>query len=163
METNIFKTEEHKKQSALEAKEIIDSWKPDVVICSDDNASKYLIVPYFKNTELPFVFCGVNWDASDYGFPCSNVTGMLEVFLVQPGLDIIKPHVKGNRIGFLSNNRLSEHKNAKYIRDIFGLDLVERYYDKTMAELSLTVKNRISHRAQAARKAYQLLEKLQAG
>lgn len=32
--------------------------------------------------------------------------------------------------------------------------------DKTMAELPLKIKNQVSHRGQAARKAYQLLEKL---
>ena len=46
------------------AKAEIDAFKPDVVIAADDNASKYLIEPYFKDAALPFVFCGVNWDAS---------------------------------------------------------------------------------------------------
>jgi len=44
----------------------------------------------------------------------------------------------------------------------FGYDPV--FYlpelDKTMAELPLEMKNQVSHRGQAARKAYQVLEKL---
>ena len=47
----------------------------------------------------------------------------------------------------------------------FGYDPV--FYlpelDKTMAELPLEVKNRVSHRGQAARKAYQVLERLSGG
>jgi hypothetical protein len=32
-------------------------------------------VPFFKNASLPFVFCGINWDSTEYGLPCENVTG----------------------------------------------------------------------------------------
>ena len=69
MDTKRHTDEGYKKNAALRAKEIIASYHPDVVIASDDNASKYLIMPYFKNASLPFVFCGVNYNADDYGFP----------------------------------------------------------------------------------------------
>jgi hypothetical protein len=82
MDTKRNQSEEFKKAAALKAKALIESWQPDVVIASDDNASKYLIVPYYKDGTLPFVFCGVNWDAGVYGFPCRNVTGMVEVQLI---------------------------------------------------------------------------------
>lgn len=65
MDTKRNSSEEYKKKTAISVKERIDSWQPDLVITTDDNAAKYLIVPYFKNTDLPFVFCGVNWDASN--------------------------------------------------------------------------------------------------
>ena len=67
-----------KESAALKAKAEIEDFKPDVVIAGDDNASKYLVVPYYKDASLPFIFCGVNWDATGYGFPFKNVTGMLE-------------------------------------------------------------------------------------
>lgn len=132
---------EYKKKVSLEAKALIDSWQPDVVICTEDNASKFLIVPYFKDSKLPFVFCGVNWSASEYGFPCSNVTGMIEVFPIQAVLDTVRPFAKGDRVGFLSHDTLSEHKNAKYIEKIYGLDLVSRFvtdfdeFEKSFKEL----------------------------
>jgi hypothetical protein len=91
MDTKRNQTEGFKKQAALNVKSRIETWKPDVVIASDDNASKYLIVPHFKDKELPFVFCGVNWDASVYGFPCSNVTGMEEVTFVPQTIAILNP------------------------------------------------------------------------
>jgi XTP/dITP diphosphohydrolase len=46
----------------------------------------------------------------------------------------------------------------------FGYDPVFYFpeFDKTMAELPLKIKNQVSHRGQAARKAYQILERLAA-
>lgn len=82
MDTKRNPAEEFSKAAALKARTTIEEFRPDVVIASDDNASKYLIMPYYKDAELPFVFCGINWDASIYGFPYKNVTGMIEVALV---------------------------------------------------------------------------------
>ena len=79
MDSKRNKDEASIQQAALEAKALIDATQPDVVIASDDNASKYLIVPYYKDAEIPFVFCGVNWTVEQYGYPFSNVTGMIEV------------------------------------------------------------------------------------
>ena len=78
------KDEDSIRQAALEAKQLIDGLQPDVVIASDDNASKYLIVPHYKDADIPFVFCGVNWTVEQYGFPFANVTGMIEVAAIEP-------------------------------------------------------------------------------
>src|SRR5688500_18848303 len=43
------------KPAGLDAKKAIEEYKPDVVIASDDNASRYTMVPYFKDAALPFV------------------------------------------------------------------------------------------------------------
>ena len=66
MDTKRNTDEEFKKTAALKAKAEIEASKPDVVIAADDNASKYLIQPYFKDASLPFVFCGVNWDEKGF-------------------------------------------------------------------------------------------------
>lgn len=79
MDTKRNKSEEAKRSAALKAKELIQTWKPDVVITADDNAAKYLIQPYFRDHKIPFVFCGVNWNVDEYSFPYSNTTGMVEV------------------------------------------------------------------------------------
>jgi len=70
------------EKKGLEAKKLIDRIHPDVVIVSDDNASKYLVKPYYKNSDIPFVFCGINWSAEAYGYPYNNATGMIEVSAV---------------------------------------------------------------------------------
>ncbi len=67
------------KAAALQAKELIDKWQPDVVITSDDNAVKYVLQPFYKDHDVPFVFCGVNWTVEGYGLPYKNATGMVEV------------------------------------------------------------------------------------
>jgi len=79
MDTKRHKDEESKKKSALHAKQLIETWKPDVVITADDNAAKYLIKPFFKDHAIPFVFCGINWNVDGYGFPYKNTTGIVEV------------------------------------------------------------------------------------
>ncbi len=127
MDTKRNRAEEYKKSAALEAKALIESWKPEVVIASDDNASKYLIAPYYKGKELPFVFCGLNWDAGVYGFPAKNITGMVEVALIPDMLTTLKPYAKGDRIGFIGYESTTARKEARAYRKIFKLTMVERY------------------------------------
>ncbi len=67
-----------KKQISREARELIESFQPDLVYTSDDYAQEY-VVKHYVNQKLPFVFSGVNADPSLYGFSGgSNVTGVLE-------------------------------------------------------------------------------------
>jgi len=61
-----------------EAKDLIDSWKPDLIYTNDDNAQKYVMKDYV-GTETPHVFSAVNSDPSVYGFAgSSNVAGVME-------------------------------------------------------------------------------------
>ena len=47
MDTKRNAEEASKKQAAQEAKAVIESFQPDVVIASGDNVSKCLIMPYY--------------------------------------------------------------------------------------------------------------------
>lgn len=47
---------EFAQHKALEAKKLTETWKPDIVIAADDNVSRYLVMPYLKNTAVPVVF-----------------------------------------------------------------------------------------------------------
>ncbi|MET0067458.1 MAG: ABC transporter substrate binding protein [Candidatus Thiodiazotropha sp.] len=67
------------EQAAQQAREIIESWNPDVVITADDNAMKYIVQPHYKDHRIPFVFCGINWTVEGYDLPYRNATGMVEV------------------------------------------------------------------------------------
>ncbi len=129
MDTKRNKSEEYKQQAALKAKALIEAWKPDIVIASDDNASKYLIAPYFKDSDLPFVFCGLNWDASVYGFPTKNITGMVEVSLAEPLLRTLRTFAKGDRLGFLASDTLTERKEFANITGV-----IESRFARTFAE-----------------------------
>lgn len=127
MDTKRNSDEESKKNAAQKAKSVIEQFNPDVVIASDDNASKYLIVPFYKDASLPFVFCGVNWDASGYGFPAKNVTGMVEVTPVPQLLEQLKVYAKGDRVGFLGPDILTAKKEAANYRKVFGLNITDYY------------------------------------
>lgn len=118
MDTKRRKSDKEKKQSAQEAKALIESWKPDIVITADDNAAKYLIKPYYKDHSLPFVFCGVNWTAKEYGFPYTNVTGMIEVAPIVPMLERainIVPNLR--RAFYVGANTLTEKKNLERFKE----------------------------------------------
>ncbi|MEJ2154920.1 MAG: ABC transporter substrate binding protein [Desulfobacteraceae bacterium] len=128
------------KAAAAKTKDIIDSWKPDAVIASDDNASKYLISPYYRNAKTPFIFCGVNWSASEYGFPCSNVTGMIEVFLVPQLIDTMEQYADDKRIGFIDADNTTSRKVAANYKTRFGLNLTE-YFVKTFSEWKTAYKS----------------------
>lgn len=121
MDTKRRKSDSEKKESALKAKAIIESWKPDIVITADDNAAKYLIKPFYKDHPLPFVFCGVNWTAKEYGFPYTNVTGMIEVAPIVPMLERameIVPNLQ--RAFYVGANTLTERKNLERFKEASG-------------------------------------------
>jgi ABC-type uncharacterized transport system substrate-binding protein len=124
MDTKRNGSEEFKKQAGEKAKQEIESYKPDLVIGSDDNASKYVISPYYKDADLPCVFCGVDWDASTYGFPAKNVTGMLEVTEIKSLADLLGKISKGDRIGFLADDTETNRKVIAYYKKLYNLEPV---------------------------------------
>ncbi len=78
MDTKQRSKEEWKQEAGKEARRLIKSWKPDLVYTSDDSAQEY-VAKYFINSDIPFVFSGVNADPQQYGFVGSrNNTGVLE-------------------------------------------------------------------------------------
>jgi len=66
-------------QKAEEAYALYKEFQPDGVIAADDNAQSMFVVPYMKEkVKTPVMFCGVNADPEKYGYPSSNVSGILE-------------------------------------------------------------------------------------
>jgi ABC-type uncharacterized transport system substrate-binding protein len=69
---------EAKETKEKEARALIESWKPDLVYTSDDDAQQY-VTRHYVNDSLPFVFSGVNKDPQAHGIDgARNVTGVLE-------------------------------------------------------------------------------------
>lgn len=127
MDTKRNGSEEAKKAAAEKVKQEIETWKPDCVIACDDNAAKYVIVPFYKDSKVPFVFCGINWDASGYGFPLPNVTGMLEVSVISPLMDQMKKYAKGEKVGFIGCDNETDHKEADNLNKKFNLNLNAKF------------------------------------
>lgn len=123
MDTKRNASEAFKKEAALKAKAEIEAFKPDVVIAADDNASQFLVMPYFKDAALPVVFCGVNWDAAVYGYPYKNTTGMVEVTPVPQLIEQLAPFAEGSRIGFLGPDIVTAKKEAENVQKAFGMEL----------------------------------------
>ncbi len=127
MDTRLAQTEEEKIAAALKAKSVIEQFNPDVVIISDDNAAKYLLQPYYKDSAIPFVFCGINWEAASYGLPYSNTTGMIEVQLIKETVNTLKPYAKGVKTGCLRGDTLTNRKEQKYFDQQLGQPMDVRY------------------------------------
>ena len=122
MDTKRNADDDFKKEAAAKAKAVIEEYQPDVVIASDDNAAKFLIMPFYKNADTPFVFCGVNWDAATYGFPYKNVTGMVEVTPIPQLIEQLSQLAKGDRVGFLGPDILTAQKEVQNYQKVFGLN-----------------------------------------
>lgn len=121
------------KAAGLKAKEAIDAYKPDVLIACDDNASRFIVEPFYKDAALPVVFCGVNWDGAGYGYPYKNVTGMVEVALIPQLVENLKGFAKGTRVGFLTSDTETERKEGVWIKKLFKVQFSSEQYVKTMA------------------------------
>jgi ABC-type uncharacterized transport system substrate-binding protein len=104
MDTKRNKSEAFGHQAGLRAKAVVEKFRPDVLIASDDNAQQYLVAPFLKDTDLPIVFCGVNKHPADYGYPRSNVTGMGEVDLTNELVFQMQPFAGGDRVGLLAGD-----------------------------------------------------------
>lgn len=136
MDTKRNKGDDFKTDAAAKALQVIKEKNADVVIACDDNAAKFLIVPHLKDTDTQVVFCGVNWDASGYGFPAPNVTGMVEVASVDELVAMLSPAAAGDRVGYIGPDTATERKNAKFTGEKFGevLNITEEVFVKTFDE-----------------------------
>jgi hypothetical protein len=121
------------KAAGLKVKEQIDALKPDAVILADDTAVAEVLVPFFKDAKLPFVFCGLNWDAKRYGLG-ANATGMIEVALVKELLVGLRDYAKGSRVGFLTVDSETERIEGPWYTKALGLTFASERYVKTFAE-----------------------------
>jgi len=126
--------EEFQKRAALNAKSVIESFKPDVIITLDDPALKYVIMPYYKDSKIPVVFSGINWDDSDYGTPYNNTAGMIEVALIGQLVDYLSEYSKDNRIGFIDAETLTAHANAEAFKKYLNITLTKQIHVKTFEE-----------------------------
>jgi len=134
MDTKNNPDEAFGQAAGVKIKAEIEAFQPNVVIASDDNAQKYLVVPFLKGTDLPVVFNGVNWDASAYGYPTSNVTGMVEVELPDQLVDLLKAYAEGDRIGYLTIDTETERKVVDTYNQRFFDGQMQPYWVTTQDE-----------------------------
>ena len=97
---------ENGEQKAKEAYALYQEFQPDGVLTADDNAQSMFVVPYLKEkVKTPVLFCGVNADPAQYGYPASNVSGVLERYHILEALAFAKqlsPDIK--TVGLLARD-----------------------------------------------------------
>lgn len=91
---------------AQEALKRFQMLQPQGVIAVDDNAQSMFVVPFLKNkVDIPVIFCGVNKAAETYGYPASNVTGILERFHIRESIDyamLLVPEIE--KVGYIARD-----------------------------------------------------------
>ncbi len=120
MDTQRQTSEEWKIEAGRRAREVVDEWKPDVIIAADDNAQKYFVTTFPESEQASqFVFCGVNAEPAEYGYPAANVTGVLERPHFETSFDMlakIQPKVK--RIAFITDNSPTSKGVITHLRSL---------------------------------------------
>jgi ABC-type uncharacterized transport system substrate-binding protein len=133
MDTKRNKSVEYKERAAKKAVEMIKRYNPDVVIASEDDASKYVVKPYFKNASIPFVFCGVNHSGDRYGYPYRNATGVVELDPIPKLIFSLSRFHFVDKVGYLAEDGTSARINGGVYKTQTRFTCVE-YYAKSFRE-----------------------------
>jgi len=133
MDSKRFPSDVFIKKRAEELHDSIKGINPDVLIVSDDNALKYLVVPYFKDDPLPIVFCGVNWTVDQYDISSCNITGVLEILPVAELIHTLKPYYpEMKKLLVLNENTTTSRKTQALLDTLLGnlgLDVKQELVD----------------------------------
>ena len=101
-------------EKAKEAYALYQQFQPDGVIAADDNAQSMFVVPYLKDqVNTPVMFCGVNAEPEQYGYPAANVSGILERLHTKESIILAKQLVPSiETFGYL----LRESSSSELVR-----------------------------------------------
>lgn len=117
--------------AAKDAKKAINRYKPKVVIAVDDNAQAFIVKDYVNKSPIQFVFCGVNAKPEKYGYPASNVTGILERTYPLQTLRMLKTLLpKIHRVAVVCDHSPTAkfivwHIQQRILKSNFGVNVVE--------------------------------------
>jgi ABC-type uncharacterized transport system substrate-binding protein len=122
-------------QKAKEAYELYKRFRPNGVIAADDNAQSMFVLPYLKDkVKTPVMFCAVNEKPEKYGYPASNISGILERNFISESIAFAKQLVPSiNTVGFLAKDSPSgrailkqvEIESDAYLAKFAGFKLVK--------------------------------------
>ena len=93
-------------RKAVEAYALYKRFRPDGVIAADDNAQSMFVLPYLKDkVKTPVMFCAANAEHSEYSYPASNVSGILERDFIGESIAFAKQLVPSiHMVGFLAKD-----------------------------------------------------------
>ena len=133
MDTKRNPSEAFIKERAEVLLDSIREKKPDLLIVSDDNAMKYLVVPNFQDDPLPIVFCGVNWTVDQYDISDCNITGVLEILPIAELIQTLRPNYPEMKKLLVLNENTTTSRKTKPLLDTLignmGLELTQELVD----------------------------------
>ena len=128
------RSEAYGQKAGRLANRVVEEYRPDVLIASDDNAQRFLVEPYLKGSNLPVIFCGVNREPAEYGYPASNVTGMHEVDFVGDLVRQMRAFAGGDRLGMIACKRETDKIIAEAYNHYVFDGRLKVYLVETLAE-----------------------------
>ena len=113
---------------AGEAVDKINEYKPDLVIVFDDNACE-LVAKKYIGEDLPFVFCGMNGEPEDYGFPAKNITGVIERHHLLATTELLKQLIPGVATAAIMSDDSTTSKAfiAGILNEAASVNIIEYY------------------------------------
>jgi ABC-type uncharacterized transport system substrate-binding protein len=145
MEANRHRELAWAQAKGKEARQLIESWKPDLVYASDDDAQEHL-TRHYVGQRLPFVVSGVNKDPAAYGLVgASNVAGVLEPVHVAETFRLLRAIVPGaRRFAIVTDEAPSMLALAELVKThlatVPGAELVATDVVKTFADYQRAVR-----------------------
>jgi len=120
MDTKRNPTEEYIEKKARELLDSIKLISPDILVVSDDDAVKYIVVPNLNQLNMPIVFCGVNWTDKDYDMPNNQVTGIIEILPVADAIQILQTYYpSAKKLLVLNENTTTSRKEVEILDTLF--------------------------------------------
>lgn len=127
------------EEKAKAAYDLYNRHAYDGVIAIDDNAQSMFVVPYLKDkVKTPVIFGGVNAEPEEYGYPSTNVSGILERGHFRESIALLKqlsPAIK--KVGFIAKDSPSgraiqsriEKESDQYLVEVVTFELISSLSD----------------------------------
>ena len=120
MDTKRHSDETWKQNSGKQAIQVCQTFSPDIVIACDDNAQTYFANKLSRQPQGPqVVFCGVNADPKQYGYPNDKANGILERPHITNTLRLaksLKPSIK--KVTILGDQSTSSDQIMQYSKTL---------------------------------------------
>ncbi|MCG8550519.1 MAG: hypothetical protein MI799_08985 [Desulfobacterales bacterium] len=132
-------------QKAKAAFNLYKKFRPDGVIAADDDAQSMFVLPYLKDkVKTPVMFCGVNEHPEKYGYPATNVSGILERISISQSLAFAKQLIPSIRtFGYMSYDSPTGRSildSFQHKAHTFPINLTAARFPKTLSESTAMAK-----------------------
>jgi len=142
MDTKRNPGEKNRILAGEKARIAMDEFLPDIVITADDNAQMYFAKALTGKSSPQIVFCGVNAKGREYGYPASNVTGVLERPHFGQSFDMLRVIVPTARsVAVLSDDSPTSDKLINYMKTrVLSVAVSAIYQPKTFDQWKKKIK-----------------------